>query len=182
MMMNRTTRADLYRFGRLQGVKGFIKGWFDPGFRYTYLLRKTMKYRLKSVRGIIFRILKRLLTYRGYNISSGAQIGEGFYLYHRGTVFIGPLKIGKNCNVGHNVTIGRAWKNGEIVRPRIGDKVWIGTGAVIVGGISIGSNVLIAPNAYINFNVPDNSIVLGNPGRIFKKDNPTKFYIDDILD
>jgi len=179
--MNRTTKADLYRYGRLEGFTGFIKGWYDPGFRYTYLLRKTMRYKLFSVRGIFFRILKRMLTYRGFNISNLAQIGEGFYLYHRGTVYIGPLKIGNNCNVGHNVTIGRAIKNGEIVRPVIGDRVWIGTGAVIVGGITIGSDVLIAPNSFVNFSVPDNSLVFGNPGKIYKKDNPTHNYINDIL-
>lgn len=179
--MNRLTKADLYRYGRLEGISGFIKGMFDPGFRYTYFLRKTMRYKLFSVRGLFFRILKRLFTYRGYNISNDAQIGEGLYLYHRGTIYIGPLKIGKNCNIGHNVTIGRAWKNGKIVRPTLGDRVWIGTGAVIVGELTIGSNVLIAPNSYVISNVPDNSLVFGNPSRIMLKENPTEFYIDDIL-
>lgn len=179
--MNRITKADLYRYDRLTGTRGFIKGLCDPGFRYTFLMRKAMTHKPLSVRGMFYRILKRLFADRGYQISNEAQIGEGFYLYHRGTVLIGPLKIGKNCNVAHNVTIGRAWKDGKIVRPTIGDRVWIGTGAVIVGEINIGTNVMIAPNAFVNFDVPDNSVVIGNPGQIIKKDNPTKFYIDDIL-
>lgn len=179
--MNRITRADLYRYGGLKGIKGFLRGWFIPGFRYTYLLRKTMPYKLNSVSGILFRILKRILTYRGYNISNEARIGEGFYLYHLGIVIIGPVRIGKNCTVGHSVTIGRSYRKGKIGRPTIEDNVWIGSGAVIVGEINIGNNVLIAPNSFVNFDVPDNSLVIGNPGEIKRKENPTKYYIEYTL-
>jgi len=180
--MNKTTKADLFRYDKLSGARGFIKGWFDPGFRYTYLLRKTMPYKLFSVRGIFFRVLKRLFAYRGYHISSQAQIGEGFYLYHRGTVFIGPVKIGKNCCVSHNVTIGRAYKNGQIGRPTIGDNVWIGPGAVLAGKINIGNNVFIAPNSVVNIDVPDNAMVSGFPARYIIKEDPNKDWVNDILD
>lgn len=48
----------------------------------------------------------------------------------------------------------------------------------IIGGIKIGNNVLIAPGAFVNFDVPDNSIVLGNPGRIIPRlSSPTRKYI-----
>ncbi|WP_138272484.1 LbetaH domain-containing protein [Parabacteroides merdae] len=49
----------------------------------------------------------------------------------------------------------------------LGNSVWIGPNAVIVEKINIGDNVLIAANSYVNFDVPSNSIVIGNPGRIF---------------
>lgn len=46
------------------------------------------------------------------------------------------------------------------------------------GGVKIGNNVLIAPNAFVNFDVPDNSIVIGNPGKIIKRDSsPSAKYI-----
>ena len=48
---------------------------------------------------------------------------------------------------------------------------------MIVGKISIGNNVLVAANSYVNFDVPDNSIVLGNPAKIIHKDNATEGYI-----
>jgi serine O-acetyltransferase len=178
--VDRITRADLYRYGRLQGQRGFIKGWFEEGFRYTYLLRKIKKHRKLTIKGIYYRILKRLFAYKEFNISPDAEIGEGFYLYHRGTVFIGPVRMGKNCCVSHNVTIGRAYRNGIVGRPTLGDKVWIGTGSVIVGGIAIGNDVMIAPNSFVNFNVPDNSIVIGSPGKIIERENPTKHYITDV--
>lgn len=141
-----------------------------------------MRYKLFSVRGIFFRVLKRLFTYRGYHISNEAQIGDGFSLYHRGTVYIGPITIGKNCTVSHNVTIGRTLKGGQIGRPTISDNVWIGTGAVVVGKINIGKDVMIAPNSFVNFDVPDHSIVIGNPGKIISKENPTKYYITHTID
>jgi serine O-acetyltransferase len=180
--MDRAIKADLYRYGGLTGIKGFIKGWLScHGFRYTFFYRKVEKYRRTTIKGICYRILKRLFIYRGFHISQGAELGEGFYFNHRGTVIIGPVKIGKNCCVGHNVVIGRAYKNGVLGRPTLGDNVWIGTGSVLVGEIKIGNNVLIAPLTFVNFDVPDNSIVIGSPGKITRKENPTKYYITNVL-
>lgn len=182
-MLSRITKTDLYRHDGLTGVKGFIKGWFNPGFRYTYVLRKTAQYKKNSFGKIFFKFLKKRYSFRyGYQISSDAQIDEGFYLTnHFSPVVIGPVIIGKNCNVGHSVTIGRTYAGGKVGRPTINDNVWIGANAVIVGNVNIGNNVLIAPNAYVNFDVPDNSLVIGNPGQIISKDNPTKYYINNIF-
>jgi serine O-acetyltransferase len=182
--LDKTIKADLYRHEGLTGVKGFIIGWFLPGFRYTYLFRKVVQHRKSFLKMIFFRVLKRRYRFKyGYEISHDAQIGEGFFLSpHCGPVIIGPIKIGKNCNIAHSVTIGRSYRGGKLGRPTIGDRVWIGTGSVIVGEITIGSDVMIAPNAFVNFDVPDNSLVIGNPGKIIRKENPTKYYINDIID
>lgn len=53
--------------------------------------------------------------------------------------------------------------------------------AVIVGKIKIGNNVLIAPNAYVSFDVPSNSVVIGNPGQITPKENATEGYINNKI-
>ena len=180
--MERTIQADLYRYGKLTGVKGFIKGWSRPGFRYTFLLRKIGRHKKSTLRGMFYRMLKRLLAYKEFQISPQAEIGEGFYLYHRGTVIIGPVKIGRNCCVSHNVTIGRAYKNGQIGRPVIGDNVWIGPGAVVVGRINIGNNVFIAPNSVVNFDVPDNAMVSGYPARFIIKENAVGDWVNDIME
>lgn len=180
--MDRILSADLYRYNGLSGLRGFIKGWTITGFRFTFIYRKTVRYNKKTVKGIFYRILQRLFAYKEFFISREADIGEGFYLYHRGTVYIGPVKIGKNCCVSHNVTIGRAYKNGMIGRPTIGNNVWIGPGAVIVGKINIGNNVFIAPNSVVNTDVPDNAMVAGYPARYMIKEDPTKDWINDILD
>jgi serine O-acetyltransferase len=176
-------KADLYRHEGLSGYSGLIEGWFKPGFRYTLLFRLVWGQHKASPFHFLLRLLKRRYRLKyGFEIDLNAEIGEGFYLSdHVGPVVIGPIKIGKHCNVSHNVTIVRSYKNGEIGRPTIGDRVWIGPGAVIVGRITIGSNVMIAPNAFINFDVPDYAVVIGNPGQIILKQNPTRYYINYIL-
>ncbi len=172
-------RSDLHRHSGLRGFKGFLRGWFQPGFRYTLLWRFVTYAKTPSPIRFIFRILLRRYRMKyGFEIDKEAQIGEGFYLSdHIGPVVIGPIKIGKHCNIAHSVTIGRAHSKGERGRPTIGDRVWIGTGSVLFGKIQIGSNVMIAPNSVVNFDIPEHSIVIGNPGKIIEKENPTKHYI-----
>ena len=181
--MNRIIAADLYRHFRLKGTKGLIKGLSYPGFRYTFLFRKVSMHKKGSFSGLFYKLLKRRYRFKyGFEINKDAQIGEGFYLTsHIGLVLIGPVKMGKNCNVGHLVTIGRGIAGEREGWATIGDYVWIGAGSVIVGKIHIGHNVLIAPNSYVNFNVPDNSVVYGNPGKILRKENPTRDYINYTL-
>jgi serine O-acetyltransferase len=181
--LRKILKEDLHRHAGLQGFKGFIRGWSKPGFRYTFFFRLTCYLSKPSPLNFIARLFKRYYRIKyGFEIDNDAQIGEGFYLSdHIGTIVIGPVKIGKYCNVSHLVTIGRAYRNGKIGRPTIGDRVWIGTGAVLVGAITIGSDVMIAPNSFVNVDVPDHSIVIGNPARIISKPNPTKHYINYIL-
>lgn len=182
-IMDLVIKADLYRHESLSGARGLLKAWFIPGFRYTFILRKMAKARQWSLPWIFLRILKRRYRFKyGFEIHSDALIGEGFYLTsHCGPVIIGPITIGKYCNVSHSVTIGRSYKGGVYGHPTLGNYVWIGPGSVLVGEIKIGNNVLIAPNSFVNFDVPDNSLVIGNPGKIIQKVNPTKYYINDIL-
>ena len=118
----------------------------------------------------------------GVNLSPITDIDLGFFVGHRGPMAINPRsKIGKNCNIGVCVTIGQENRGKREGSPIIGNKVWIGSNAVIVGKITIGDNVLIAPGAYVNFDVPSNSIVLGNPGKIIPAENATLAYINNII-
>lgn len=91
-------------------------------------------------------------------------------------------KIGQNCNIAHNVTIGQTNRGDKKGCPIIGNQVWIGTGSVVVGKVYIGNNVLIAPLTYVNFDVPDNSIVVGNPGKVISRVNATEGYINRKVD
>ena len=59
--------------------------------------------------------------------------------------------------------------------------MWIGPNATIVGKIKVGNDVLIGANSYVNFDVPDHSIVIGNPGKIISKENATEDYIVNII-
>lgn len=145
-----------------------------------YFLRKASCYKRFSPLGFFYGFIVRRLEHKyGFQIPVHTKIGKGFYIGHFGTIVINARAvIGENCNIAHNTTIGQSNRGKKQGCPTIGNYVWIGTGAVIVGNISIGNNVLIAPNSYVNNNVPSNSIVLGNPCKIIAKENPTEGYIE----
>ena len=90
--------------------------------------------------------------------------------------------IGKNVTIHPGVTIGKEVRGRRQGSPQIGDNVWIGANAIIVGNIQIGNNVLIAPGSYINFDVPADAVVLGNPGNIIVKKNAVEGYIKNRID
>lgn len=87
----------------------------------------------------------------------------GFRLIHYGPVVIHRFaKIGHNCTILHNVTIGKTHKG----VPNIGDNVTIGANAVIIGPISIGNNVMIGAGSVVVKDVPDNVCIAGNYEKI----------------
>jgi serine O-acetyltransferase len=100
-------------------------------------------------------------------ISPGASIGEGLYIGHIGGVIISQQAvIGKNCDISHRVTIGTS-AMGREGTPVLGDNVYVGTGATLVGKIRIGSGAKIAANTLVIDDVPEGATVMGVPGRIF---------------
>lgn len=182
--MDRTIKADLFRhIPSKYNINVLVRGLLIPGFRFTFYYRKAAQYHKRSIRGILYRILHRRCSHKyGFQIPITTSIGEGFYIGHFGIIIISPnAKIGRNCNIAPGVTIGRIGHGTKKGAPRIGDNVWIGTNSIIVGGINIESNVLIAPGAFVNFDVPENSVVIGNPGKIISKADPTAFYIINTI-
>lgn len=147
----------------------------NHSLRFLWVLR-----RAKVSRNPLWKILHAWMRERyGLEIPIKTDIGYGIYLGHAYNITINPdATIGRNCNVHKGVTIGRENRGKRKGAPSIGDEVWIGVNATVVGGIKVGSDVLIAPNSYVNCDVPDHSIVLGNPCRIIARDNATECYIN----
>lgn len=104
-------------------------------------------------------------------IPASAQIGKNFSLgyWGLGVVIHSNTKIGDNCLVGQNVTIGRNF--GDTKVPIIGDNVYIGAGSVVFGEIEIGDNVIIGSNSVVNKSIPTNAIVAGNPFKVIGNTN-----------
>ncbi|WP_185145044.1 serine O-acetyltransferase [Apibacter muscae] len=180
-MSDSKIKKDYFRIYGNYPKKFIFRSLINPNFRYLYILRKASYHKKKSILGMFYRLL--LYRYQikyGFQIYPETQIDEGFYLGHWGTVIINPkVKIGKNCNIATGVTIGQTNRGENKGIPTIGSEVWIGANAVIVGNITIGNNVLIAPNAYVTEDIPDHSIVIGNPSSIIPNEKATQGYINN---
>ena len=177
-----TLQKDFYReSGKWLSKFEIFKKCFNPNLHFIYLFRTAQKHPKNTVLGKFWRLVLRHYQIKyGFQIYPETQIGEGLYLGHWGLLAINPkVIIGKNCNIAQGVSIAQSNRGKFIGTPIIGDEVWIGPNAVIVGGITIGNNVLIAPNVYLAEDVPDNSLVIGNPCRIFNIHNATEGYINN---
>ena len=86
--------------------------------------------------------------------------------------------LGKNINIHKGATIGKENRGKKLGAPKIGNNVYIGVNSTVVGKIEIGNDVLIAPNTYVNFNVPSHSIVIGSPGVIIPNEKATEGYVN----
>lgn len=93
------------------------------------------------------------------------NIGGGLIIQHGFSTIIYADRIGENCWINQNVTIG---SNGKGI-PTIGDNVSIGAGAVVIGPIHIGNNVRIGANAIVVKDIPDNCTVVNDALRIIKR-------------
>jgi serine O-acetyltransferase len=101
----------------------------------------------------------------GIGLPRSARIGKGFYIGHFGAIQIsGAAQIGANCNISQEVTIGVSGTGNNRGVPIIGDNVYIAPGAKIFGLIRIGNNVKIGANAVVYKDIPDNAVVVLDPG------------------
>lgn len=113
---------------------------------------------------------RRTATIHHVEIDRRARIGAGFFVMHRNAIFIGPVSIGENCVLHHNVTIGQRIAAGDQGVPKLGNNVWIGPGATISGDVTIGDGVTISAGSVVSRDIPDHALVAGNPGRVIQSD------------
>lgn len=176
--MENYIKDDLYRYG-LENLnwKGRL---FQPlPVRYIKAFRRVQSCENKILKKFYHLSLQRLSNKTHIQIPYQTRIGRGFYIGHTGRIIINEdAVLGENVNIATGVTIGQSNRGSKKGSPAIGNRVWIGTNAVIVGRITIGNNVLIAPNAFVNMDVPDNSVVIGNPAVIHENIKATEGYLN----
>lgn len=118
------------------------------------------------------RKLDRFCLKTGIDFARNPNIGKGLIIGHWGRIVLnGNVKFGNEIMLTHNVTIGRDIRGKRAGIPTIGSKVCIRANSTVVGNITIGDDVLIAPNTFVNFDVPSHSVVIGNPATIHHKEN-----------
>jgi serine O-acetyltransferase len=105
--------------------------------------------------------------FTGIEIHPGAQIGRGFFIDHGMGVVIGETaEIGENCTLYHGVTLGGTSWAKEKRHPTLGNNVVVGSGAKILGPFKVGDNSKVGSNSVVVKEVPNNSTVVGIPGRV----------------
>jgi serine O-acetyltransferase len=173
-------KADTHRqYGRFTAcnlVKGFVT---CRTFRVVVLMRfcqgiaqSRLLVRLSLP---FFQLLYRIAaSHAGMDLSWRTRIGGGLALTHGWGLVVNPgTRIGRNVTLFHGVTLGRRDRishTGErrTGYPVIGDEVWIGPHAIIVGAVTIGRGCRIAGGAFVTEDTPPFSVVSGNPSAIVK--------------
>jgi serine O-acetyltransferase len=144
-----------------------------PGFHAILLHRLAHKlcgWRIPLVPRVISQI-SRFFT--GIEIHPGAQIGRRFFIDHGMGVVIGETtEIGDDVLLYQGVTLGGTGNEKGKRHPTLGNGVVIGAGAKVLGSIRVGDNVKIGAGSVVVHPVPDNSTVVGIPGRVVRKRAP----------
>ncbi len=165
--------SDLYRYKGVISQRAFWRHfWFEPGFRYSFALRLATYALTARWARYGFRQLTALMLYRytvryGISISSRSKVGAGLYIGHFGGIVVNHgAVIGDNCNLQQGVTLGKANRGARVGAPVIGNNVFIGAGAKIIGRIHVGDGAAIGANAVVTKDVPAGAAVAGVPARV----------------
>lgn len=165
-------REDYYRYTGSRRIR-LARLLKDHSLRYLMCLRGGV---------LLFPLRKRMQTKYGLELGRGANIAPGLYLGHAYGITVNPnAKIGKNCNLHKGCTVGQENRGSRKGAPVLGERVWVGAHATVVGKVTVGDDVLIAPNAYVNQDVPSHSVVVGNPCRVIPRDEATDKYIERLV-
>lgn len=178
----RYIKEDCYaniKSGKVSYLKLWVNLWYKNEcfmvYNYLKALRK-YEYAINVCHsnGIIGRIYyyHAKVKYHRMGVKYGVRVnpnvvGPGLRIPHiGGGTIVGPDSMGANCIVGSGVVIGT--KTGTDRRPIIGNRCELAVGCKVIGGVTIGDNVIVAPNSVVVKDVPANAIVSGIPAKILK--------------
>jgi serine O-acetyltransferase len=164
-------RADLERAREINGLPpGALSLWvktpLHPGavavltYRLSHWVRSCRVPILRQFLLVAVTIVRRIVELiTGVEISPRAEIGPGLVVHTTHGVFIAETRIGRNCVVQHGVAITHGVRS-------VGDNVYFGPGAKVIGRAAVGNNVRVVANSVVVTDVPDNLTVVGVPARI----------------
>lgn len=184
LRFKRLVASDLYRHAGVINAGTFWRHFcWTPGFRYAFMLRLYAWLRDSAWGRYGFRQVASLLLHRysiryGIAISPDVRIGAGFYIGHYGGIVVNQeVTIGDNCNISQGVTLGQSNRGERAGCPVIGNNVYIGPGAKIIGHIFIGDHAAIGANAVVIRDVEPSISVGGVPARVLS-DKGSEGYVN----
>ena len=179
-------RADLHRYTfsaelehGIAGPRVSLRAWFisqglwaSTAYRFLHYSRYRLHSRVLSGASFLLYLVVTQLT--GIYIDSRAHVGPGLRIPHGGYIVIGPLRVGRHCDVFQGVTLGRGMSTVEgrssaASFPVIGNRVWIGPGAVVAGEFNVGNDSSVGANSLVAREVPPRGVVLGVPARLLSR-------------
>lgn len=146
------------------------------------LYRSTLPILVKIPVLILMRIWQKFVEIAaGITLPYQATIGPGLYIGHYGNIIVSPdAVIGHTCNLSQGVTIGVSGRGQRRGVPIVGNRVYIAAGAVVVGKITIGDDVVIAANSLVIANVAAHTTVMGVPAQVINT-HGSETYLDPQL-
>ncbi|MCM1313698.1 MAG: serine acetyltransferase [Bacteroides sp.] len=160
----------------------FIKTVFLPQWNFIFWFR--IGSYLKSKRNVLAKIALVFIKwiYNGKELQTGIQLPLGtkvggglIFIHYSGIVIAESSIIGRNCTILQGVTLGHSFSKKNDGTPQLGDNVVVFAGAKLLGNIKIGNRAIIAANAVVTKDVPENCIVAGQPARIIANDTSELF-------
>jgi serine O-acetyltransferase len=180
-------QADLYRYAGRVDAKAFWRHFlFTPGYKYTVLMRgcgylKTWRFQALGLYPLSKLLLLRCRYKYGIAIPEYTVIGPGLFINRFGGIYInGDAVIGANVNLTHGTMLGQANRGPRAGLPVIGDRVFIGAGAKIVGRVYLGDGCAVGVNAVVTKDVPENGVVGGIPAKLISTEG-SEGYINRLV-
>ena len=178
--IKKLVRSDAQRYGGGISQASIFRSVFlgrNTSLQFSFWLRCCQA--ANPILRTVAKLQRVRLTRRyGVQIPETAEIGAGLFLPHTTSIVVHyNARIGKNCTLHQFVTIGG---DGRGRAPSIGDNVFIGAGAVILGNVRVGNNVTIGANAVVTKDVPDNATVVGIPAKVLHFNHPALYITNPV--
>jgi len=163
-------RAAMARDPAARGVSGVIEIVFTYSGFHAILMHRSTHFLWKLHVPFLPRALSQIARFlTGIEIHPGAEVGRGFFIDHGMGVVIGETAVvGDSVTLYQGVTLGGTGKETGKRHPTLGNNVVVGSGARVLGNITVGNDVRVGAGSVVVKDVPDHCTVVGVPGRIVR--------------
>jgi serine O-acetyltransferase len=149
----------------------------------VYRLSRALLERTRQARPLVALAQKLMEIVTGISLPAECEIGDGLYIGQYGCIILArECRIGHNCSLAQNVTIGIVGSGEQRGAPVIGNRVFIGAHSAIVGPITVGDDAVICAGSVVMRPVPARAVVMGNPARVVSYEGSFEYVFYEGMD